>query len=274
MDSSNLHATNELCSACAALNISAHKFSRRVDDLSLLSDYSFDDKGLEAINIGFLDEFYQRRNRCPFCRLVYEGTHRDDGQGVGHDGLDRDGRRVPCWLDWQLDGRSSSPQNPSHRPLSGALTRRLRLYSKTKDFQACYLVPLRQGRDWQTPSFKARSIQPEQVDIHQIRRWLDLCATYHEQCSAQTPQLESPMKLRVIDVSLMRIVEIFSTQKYCTLSYCWGQNMPLCLKTLNYTDFTRFGIPKYSLPRTISNALQLISALGERYIWIDSLCII
>jgi hypothetical protein len=168
MASTNPQSGNELCSVCAALNISAHKFNPHVDDFSL-SDHSFDDKGLAAMNIGFLDEFYRRRNHCPFCRLVYEATHRDDGQGVGHDGLDRDGHRVPCCLDWQLDGRPSTPQDPGQPPLSGALTRRLRLYSKTEDFQACYLVPLREGRDIQTPPFQARSVQPEQANIHQLR---------------------------------------------------------------------------------------------------------
>jgi hypothetical protein len=272
--STNPQADNELCTVCASLNISGHKFNRYVGDLSLVTDRSFDDKGLEAMNIGFLDEFYQRRNRCPFCRLVYEATHRDDGRGVGHDGLDRDGRRVDCWLDWQLDGRYSTPQDPGHHHLSGALTRRLRLYSKTKDFQACYLVPLRPGRDIQTPSFQARFVQPESADIHQLRSWLDLCETHHEQCSTNDSQLDTSMKLRVIDVSLMRIVEISSTQRYCTLSYCWGRTLPFCLRKHNYGSLKQVGIREDDLPKTISHALQLISALGERYIWIDSLCII
>jgi hypothetical protein len=218
------------------------------------------------MNIGFLDEFYRRRNHCPFCRLVYEATHRDDGQGVGHDGLDRDGHRVPCCLDWQLDGRPSTPQDPGQPPLSGALTRRLRLYSKTEDFQVCYLVPLREGRDIQTPPFQARSVQPEQANIHQLRSWLDLCGAHHEQCSTQNSQLETSMKLPVIDVSLMRIVEISSTQRYCTLSYCWGRTKPFCLLKENDAALTQnHGILEYTLPQTISHALQLFSALGERY---------
>jgi hypothetical protein len=134
---------NGICKDCAALNISTHKFNRNVEDSSLPNSDGFDDKGLEAINIGFLDEFYRRRDRCLFCRLMYDATYDEDGHGIGQDGLNSKGERVPCWMDWQLDGRYSTPYN-TFRPIIAALTRRLRLYSKTKDFQACYLVPLRE----------------------------------------------------------------------------------------------------------------------------------
>jgi hypothetical protein len=265
--------SNDICKDCAALNISAHKFNRNAKDSSLPNSDGFDDKGLEAINIGFLDEFYRRRDRCPFCRLVYDATYDEDGHGIGHDGLNREGERVPCWMDWQLDGRSSAPHEP-FRPVIAALTRRLRLYSKSKYFQACFLVPLREELEMAIPSFQARPVQPEQVNIVQLRSWLALCEKHHEQCCEQKLQVEMSQGLRLINVHSMRLVETTSTQRYTTLSYCWGKTQFYCLSKENYEELTRSGLREKLLSKTIKEAIRLVSALGEDYIWIDALCII
>ncbi|KAF2669367.1 hypothetical protein BT63DRAFT_259517 [Microthyrium microscopicum] len=105
------------------------------------------------MRIGFLDDFYRRSEYCPFCRLVYAAAHSKNGVGIGHDGVGREGNRIPCWLDWQRDGRH--PDQTSATQFSQALTRRLRLFSEKDDFEPCYLVPLQENRN-----FEKRSFQP------------------------------------------------------------------------------------------------------------------
>ena len=66
-----------------------------------------------------------------------------------------------------------------------------------------------------------------------------------------------------------------TTDRYLTLSHCWGTNMPASAKTLssslqrNFTD-----IPWEGLTQTFRDAVAMTERLGYSHIWIDSLCII
>jgi hypothetical protein len=70
--------------------------------------------------------------------------------------------------------------------------------------------------------------------------------------------------------------ECIKADKYAALSHYWGQgyvkDIPeTTLETLN----TRFsGIPTISLPETFREAIEVCRAVGVRYSWIDSLCIV
>ncbi|KIW19547.1 hypothetical protein PV08_00119 [Exophiala spinifera] len=61
--------------------------------------------------------------------------------------------------------------------------------------------------------------------------------------------------------------------KYATLSYRWGNRMPL--KTLRRT-LKRYlqSLEIQSLPQTFQDAITVTRLLGIRYLWIDALCII
>lgn len=60
-----------------------------------------------------------------------------------------------------------------------------------------------------------------------------------------------------------------------TLSHCWGPiyNQPLKLLKRNLTRFES-SIPRSLLPRSFKDAIRVTKALGYRFLWIDSLCII
>ncbi len=62
------------------------------------------------------------------------------------------------------------------------------------------------------------------------------------------------------------------TEKYATLSYCWGQgdNFKLTVAT---EDALRHGIALADLPATIRDAIKITKMLGLTYIWVDALCI-
>ncbi|RFU33847.1 hypothetical protein B7463_g2484, partial [Scytalidium lignicola] len=80
---------------------------------------------------------------------------------------------------------------------------------------------------------------------------------------------------RVIDVEDMCLVEISSSCKYLTLSYVWGRgNKYLALTRDNKAQLMTPGALRAPLPKTIRDTLNLVKLLGERYIWIDCLCLI
>lgn len=63
---------------------------------------------------------------------------------------------------------------------------------------------------------------------------------------------------------------------YLTLSYCWGMTVRKSVWQLTHATMESFAtaLPMDVLPQTIVDAILWTRQLGERYIWIDSLCII
>jgi hypothetical protein len=60
---------------------------------------------------------------------------------------------------------------------------------------------------------------------------------------------------------------------YVSLSHCWGRVKPLTLTTGTLDQFLH-GIDLTLVPATFLDAFKLTRAIGIRFIWIDSLCII
>ena len=95
--------------------------------------------------------------------------------------------------------------------------------------------------------------------------------------------------LRVIDVETQAIVEAPHLCRYVTLSYVWGWPQPpnsACKAPLTHVEvqpkmfrMTReafladHGALPLQLPRTIEDAMFVLKELGEKYLWVDALCI-
>jgi len=59
---------------------------------------------------------------------------------------------------------------------------------------------------------------------------------------------------------------------YATLSYCWGGDQTMKLRTALLSSYSQF-LPVNDLPRTLRDAIKIERELDIRYLWIDSLCI-
>ncbi|KIV98820.1 uncharacterized protein PV09_09433 [Verruconis gallopava] len=72
-------------------------------------------------------------------------------------------------------------------------------------------------------------------------------------------------------------VKLYESQSevglYATLSHRWGLKQPLQLLRANMAEF-KVRIAWLTLPKTFQQAIHFARALGVRYLWIDSLCII
>ncbi|KAH8586942.1 heterokaryon incompatibility, partial [Bisporella sp. PMI_857] len=83
--------------------------------------------------------------------------------------------------------------------------------------------------------------------------------------------------LRAIDVDEFCLVDVDAVARYVTLSYTWGKDtMQLKLTQKNETYFRRPGSLYHNLgliPRTIQDAIHLTMKIGEKLLWVDSLCI-
>ncbi len=110
--------------------------------------------------------------------------------------------------------------------------------------------------------------------VTEICRWLDECQDNHPSCPSRCSH---PLPSRVIDLEsqTLRLHQSGPDEKgpYATLSYCWGGVAQLITTTTNLQDHLRT-IDPACLPKTITDVVEVCRAIGLRYLWVDSLCII
>ncbi|KAH9236581.1 hypothetical protein K456DRAFT_50443 [Colletotrichum gloeosporioides 23] len=125
---------------------------------------------------------------------------------------------------------------------------------------------------------KVRILDNSNIDISRLRQWLGYCLEHHPVCSNAQPISSGGIpNFRAIDVSRKCIVPIPSDIKYMALSYIWGQVSTYRLLKNNIEDLMKSGgISRiwHNVPRTIKDAISLTEAIGEKYLWVDTLCLI
>jgi hypothetical protein len=110
-----------------------------------------------------------------------------------------------------------------------------------------------------------------------LKMWLTICDEHHQTCQKSVP---SKMPTRVIDVGTVAtpIVRLYHTKPgecahYIALTHLWG---PPPHFSTSLKDLVAFSNTIYfeNLPVTYQDAIITTRALGIRYLWIDSICII
>jgi hypothetical protein len=130
-------------------------------------------------------------------------------------------------------------------------------------------------------SFTSSQIVPKtQIHLPLLKSWLSECVTTHgDACNGRhLPNADGKLhSLRVVDVLEYHIVRHASALPYIALSYVWGQIETLQLTRANEAEYCRPGaLLNYAsrIPKTILDAFEAVKAMGERYLWVDALCII
>jgi hypothetical protein len=125
--------------------------------------------------------------------------------------------------------------------------------------------------------FHGRKIATK-IDFGRLKSWLKACNDNHPECKRDEwhKLVPPPKNIRVIDVQTSRVVLAERGCRYIALSYVWGSKQDFMLKKKNVKQWELpRGIPKTEeLPQTIRDAISLVASIGERYLWIDSMCII
>lgn len=129
------------------------------------------------------------------------------------------------------------------------------------------------------------------VDLALVQNWLNNCRD-HYLCKNNRAAQQANMAqtfytsgFRLIDVVEGRLVEKTEPCEYIALSYVWGSaaSFGLCTNKENLSTLhqpssldrshTQHGVSK-RLPKTIADAISLSRLIGQRYLWVDSLCIV
>ncbi|KAI0860798.1 heterokaryon incompatibility protein-domain-containing protein [Xylaria cubensis] len=121
----------------------------------------------------------------------------------------------------------------------------------------------------------ARPVTPL-IHTRLLQQWIASCITEHHKCCET--RFSTPLSLaniRLIDVRKRQLIVHDTSCRYIALSYVWGPKTTGLLTRATLETFSREGsLGHGDLPRTICDAISLVADLGERYLWVDSLCII
>lgn len=124
-------------------------------------------------------------------------------------------------------------------------------------------------------------ISRDKIDLGMCSKWLRDCEIHHlSHCQDLGREIEKtplPQGFRVIDTVDECIVLAPQNCRYIALSYVWGQVATLRLIEENIEELESPGSlarHRTSLSRTVQDAIHVVRSMGERYLWVDGLCII
>lgn len=104
--------------------------------------------------------------------------------------------------------------------------------------------------------------------------WIETCSQQHKSCDrSDAPFLPT----HILDTLAWPTIKLFESQRkkaqYIALSHSWGGHHPIVTTTSTLLEHKK-GIHFNTPPKTYKEAILITRRLGQRYIWIDSLCII
>jgi hypothetical protein len=278
-------------------DISRHQRDKRPNDTrpNNTSTQTLGPEGLDfgpnEYLLGTIDEIRSRVEDCPFCRLAISSLRETcESFLLECPDEDRTEREIKFWttngaalchVSWQIDGRLLVRDIEGNiKPLkSKACTRRIRLRWDLDHLLDTYIV-LMAPRTGGKGLFLGRPIETVKTDAALIQRWIALCENSHgDFCRPKTSNVPlSKSFFGVIDVKEMALCKLPPGARYIALSYTWGSVIrPFQTNKDNIRSLlVSGGLRKWrsDIPRTIRDAIDLVIDLGERYLWVDSLCII
>jgi hypothetical protein len=246
--------------------------------------------------LGSLSAILDKRLECDFCQLVISTISAAWKQSLVPTTID--GHPVTCTLGNRavgvvVDDKVEGP--PSYSENFAANKYR---YSSCRITISCDRAPIGCPRTAEiqlageklgirglfddVPLFSRRPrVKLFQVDFALAKKWFTYCRDFHGDPCKRNALPQNHVNnyvatFRLIDVWRKSIVDAEADSHYVALSYVWGQSPMLQLVQSNKSMLYNEGAlapDRQSLPQTIRDAMLAVKNLGERYLWVDALCI-
>jgi hypothetical protein len=253
---------NKLCDHCLALELKPQ----------LNQNTKFGD-------LGTISAIQARSDHCVFCKLVFHTA--SPYKSLLEKKL-KPGESLSIGISSSLNGRLRDIEVVCGEPgqnfrLGAILVQAGKLYPNDRDdFYLATFQAIHQGRLGPSP----REPRFQHVDMAVIRGWLDNCLEKHiENCGHDRAEAASGAlaEISLVDVLESRIVSAQPGARYMALSYVWGKVQMLQATRSNSSVLRQRGalssLQKH-IPPVIQDAMTLVRLLGERYLWVDILCIV
>ncbi len=267
-----------LCSRCLSLNLTPEEFlpsgpydqAIHRESSRTLAQYPF-----AALTIN---------EACPLCRLIKHGL---SAANTGATAIDLS--QLYCNVSMQYFSvfGDNVGQMESFRLLAVSGT----LPGEKRSTIRVDLVPV-ESRNYPM-AFIGRQVRENEISLRLIRRWPEQCENIHgSRCanmdynhiegkdkeSNSTARLTKLLQhLRFIDVQENCLTSFSQLERYLALSYVWGKAKSSHTTKANLHERLQHGSLSpavQNLPTLIIDAMALTRGLGERYLWVDSLCIV
>ena len=257
------HHPDYLCKTCRHIDLEFLFFESRLARTAPATDY---------IRLGPLPEI-ARQTTCAFCRIVYATIKlRVDLERARLSSQDDGELQRLLNAEWYLSPfRFYDPQYP----LGWQLFMRHSIYDEDQQEDTTHMLsshPFALRVVVDEPRGGRRLPLADHLDFAWIQRTIELC-----ELSTDMPPRELEYPIRAIDTLRMCIIELSVYDEYVALSYPWGGVKQLRLTTENEPSFVQPGSLTKSynqLAKTIQDAIVLVSKVGMRYLWVDSLSIL
>lgn len=282
------NASENLCEVCSSIDIEA-LFEREC-------------KIFHDIELGSWEQIYYKRSQCPFCRLLVtavDSVRVATGKNQTSTTMGRE--RLRCSLKNRIATIAEASKESfvnrfgtgyrsglSHFRICVSVSGWVELFDNTSagkydetfaELQQARPPTAKLGLFDHLPIFTKRlsTQSARQLDYALVKKWVSWCELHHgSQCRPRHQLLEIPV-LRVIDVLKNCVVDTSTESRYIALSYVWGSTRILRLTTANQSDLYKEGslnLDCWHIPQTIRDAMLLTQQLGERYLWVDAICIL
>lgn len=127
---------------------------------------------------------------------------------------------------------------------------------------------------------QGRILDPSVIDSWLFKSWKDRCISLHgAKCHGELFQYaaESGGPVLLIDVRRNCLVPAIPGARYFALSYVWGKTNGLITKKTNLERLSSFASlvdEQNNISNTVLDAMRVVRLLGERFLWVDCLCIV
>ncbi|KAH7082887.1 heterokaryon incompatibility protein-domain-containing protein [Paraphoma chrysanthemicola] len=114
------------------------------------------------------------------------------------------------------------------------------------------------------------------IDFSSAKRWLEKCTTQHTSRCQSSSDLTHVSPAWLIDTKDNCLVSGETVAHFVALSYRWG---PSTHQNIDSVIFEQIAVPgglvKHAehISPTVRDAMQVVRAIGERYLWVDAICL-
>ncbi|KAI1737958.1 heterokaryon incompatibility protein-domain-containing protein [Xylaria scruposa] len=122
-----------------------------------------------------------------------------------------------------------------------------------------------------------REVDTDKIDWSIVQGWINSCLKHTTDDLKSGYDSTCEFHLLVVDVIDGRIVKLPPGVQYVALSYVWGEDQRVKLRTQNSVQFFSKGYLRSAigqLSKTIVDSMDVVRLLGYRYLWVDALCIV
>ena len=126
-----------------------------------------------------------------------------------------------------------------------------------------------------------KPIDSEWIDTNILETWKTSCHGNHGYTGTvniEELKVNPGLLIDTVQMCLIETPPYQSFRGYVALSYVWGDALAMKTTKTNLEELKSPGVLAHAmqdsrLPQTISDAITITRILGERYLWVDALCI-